>query len=93
MVQSLAWALLCLRRPDRRPAAVESHMRSVLHGPHLVQVFTLELGGCAECEKPFDAEILNPPAFKQIYAHVPVRFRSYAFWRDFRSRNGKQSRQ
>jgi hypothetical protein len=73
-----------------RRVPLESHMLTVLTGPHLARVYTLELGCCDECEEPFDSENLNPPAFKEVYGHVPVRFRSYAFWRDFRSRNGKQ---
>jgi hypothetical protein len=54
------------------------------------RVYKLELGCCPECEKPFDSELLNPPALKEIHSDVPMMFRSYDFWRAFLASNGKR---
>jgi hypothetical protein len=54
------------------------------------KVYKLGLGCCQECEKPFDSELLNPPALKEIYPDIPMMFRSYDFWRAFLASNGKR---
>ena len=67
-------------------------MRAAVFSTHrMSKVYTLELGCCQACTTPFDSQLLNPPALKETYSDIPVRFRSYRFWRDFMALNGKRS--
>jgi ribosomal protein S27AE len=83
--------------PATRSVTFESHVllsfsRFLGTTSSTSNVYKLELGCCEKCEKPFDSELLNPPALKEAHPDTPMMFRSYDFWRAFLARNGKRSK-